>query len=117
MTTSAESVEAATRALVDTLSTTYPDYKALIIELMHALHQAAEGKGKHRHAKGKAFQNQIIMTAGRVFGLGFHFGQVTKKMDECSELHTTDEVLKEIHGAIVYLGAAAILVRERQIHK
>ena len=98
---------------VNAVYAAYPGYDALVTELLAALHQASQCKGKRRHSKGRAFHDQIIMTAGRLYGVGFHFGQVAKKMDECSELESLEAVLEELHGAIVYLSAAAALVRER----
>lgn len=91
-------------------------YETLAAELQHAFSQSAHGKGKHRHANGKAFDRQPIMEIGRMVGAGYPAGQAQKKLQEAMGMlkrGETSEALAELHGAIVYTAAAAILIREQ----
>jgi hypothetical protein len=106
---------------VGTVSSTYftrltaaPGYEQLAKVLDDALAQAQAGKGKERHAgDGEAFHDQQIVqlcewmgsTQGDVF-------QAAKKAIESTRL-PPDRAIHEIHGAIVYL-AAAVIVLQRQ---
>lgn len=92
-----------------------PGYDILAKELHSAFLQSAEGKGKERHANGKAFDRQPIMEIGRMVGPAYTAGQAQKKAQEAMGMHKrgeTDRAIAELHGAIVYLAATAALLRE-----
>lgn len=93
-------------------------------ELSHildaAFEQAAAGKGKERHANGQRFTDQPIMTIGRRRGIGFPLGQVEKKTDEAHGMFSRgehDKAEAELLGAINYLAAAILLIREHKAGK
>lgn len=90
-------------------------YEQLAKVLDDALAQAQAGKGKERHAgEGEAFHDQQIVqlcewmgsTQGDVF-------QAAKKAIESTRL-PTDRAIHELHGAIVYLAAAVIVLERRR---
>jgi len=86
-------------------------YEMLADVLTLALNQAASGKGKERHAKdGEPFQQQKICEITRRVGLGYPLGQATKKAYE--SLRIGDRGPAELLGAINYLAAAVIVMRE-----
>lgn len=90
-------------------------YEPLARELTEAYSQSAHGKGKARHANGKPFDRQPIMELGRLYGPGFAAGQAAKKAQEALGMVSRGEREKavfEMHGAIVYLAAAAALIKE-----
>ena len=92
-------------------STDIPGYEDLRRVLELAYSQAARGKGKERHADGRAFMDQPIMLIQEMIGPGFGLGQACKKLQESQRLewsHAQNELL----GAIVYI-AAAYLHREK----
>jgi hypothetical protein len=77
-----------------------------------ALAQAASGKGKERHAvEGEAFENQPILEITRRIGLGYPLGQAIKKIYESERLEK-DAAIKELLGAINYIAAAVIRLKE-----
>lgn len=86
------------------------DYGPLAGVYELALFQAANGKGKDRHADNKPFENQIIMTIQDQVGSGFTLGQCIKKMTESKRLATMENGKKrasaELLGAMNYLAAA-----------
>lgn len=93
-------------------------YAGLHGVLSDAYHQAAGGKGKERHATDEPFEDQPIMVITRlladhpVAALGY---QAIKKTVEAGRLHRTkgpDAAIRELHGAINYLAAMVIRVRE-----
>lgn len=93
-------------------------YAGLHGVLSDAYHQAAGGKGKERHATDEPFEDQPIMVITRlladhpVAALGY---QAVKKTVEAGRLHRTkgpDAAIRELHGAINYLAAMVIRVRE-----
>jgi hypothetical protein len=91
-------------------------YEALGRELSAAYEQSAHGKGKQRHANGRTFDRQPILELARLYGPGFAAGQSAKKAQEALGMAARGEVDKaihEIHGAIVYLAATAIRLREQ----
>ncbi len=99
------------RASVDT-------YHELIRVLKDAHAQASSGKGKERHANGRPFDRQPIMELGRMFGPGFAAGQAAKKAQEAMGMisrQNNDAAVAELLGAINYLAACVMLVRERQV--
>lgn len=86
-------------------------YESLKEVLDDALRQASDGKGKERHAKkDEPFDKQKICEITRRVGLGYPIGQAIKKAEESLRLGTRgpDELL----GAINYLAAAVICMRE-----
>ena len=86
------------------------DYVALKRVLDMAYEQASAGKGKERHANGKAFTEQPIFTITALVGLGFPLGQAMKKAQEARAMALRGEqsaAYRELLGAIVYLAAAA----------
>lgn len=86
-------------------------YQSLHDVLCDALAQAAEGKGKERHAEdGQAFEEQWIM---RLAPLSFTVGQACKKAIESLRL-PPDRAERELLGAINYL-AAEVLRRRKEI--
>tara|TARA_R110000772_G_scaffold51809_4_gene118868 strand:+ start:1008 stop:1358 length:351 start_codon:yes stop_codon:yes gene_type:complete len=82
-----------------------------------AVDQAANGKGKERHAitQGvfRPFHEQPICSIGRMAGVGYTIGQAMKKGHEACEL-PRDRALTEILGAINYLAASYILIEEKK---
>lgn len=90
-------------------------YGPLGTVLNAAYDQAAVGKGKDRHARGKAFLEQPIMEIGRMVGPGYATGQAMKKLQEANAMAGRgqfDAALAELLGAINYCAAAYILVDE-----
>lgn len=91
------------------------DLKYLLLwnTLRDAWDQAANGKGKERHQKDdEPFEDQPICAFARRVGLGYPLGQAMKKIDEASRMEPEAAVM-EILGAINYLAAAVIVIRER----
>lgn len=88
-------------------------YASLRRVLDLAFAQAAEGKGKERHAsEGTTFEAQPMVTEGLEVGSNhFAIGQARKKLRESTRLEK-DATLREILGAINY-AVGAYLVRER----
>lgn len=95
---------------------TEPGYEPLAGVLQEALDQAQHGKGKDRHAVtqgvARPFDRQPILEIGRMAGPGFDVGQAMKKAHEACEL-PPDRAVAELLGAINYLAAAVMLIRER----
>lgn len=92
-----------------------PQYIGLQQALHAAYSQAAEGKGKERHANNKDFDRQPIMEIGRMVGAGYPLGQAMKKAQEAGGMLRRDEPLRaqaELLGAINYLAAAWLLIEE-----
>lgn len=90
-------------------------YAALLRELSEAYLQSAKGKGVERHANGRPFDRQPIMELARMHGPGFATGQAAKKAQEALGMAARGEKAKamaELHGAVVYVCAAASLIRE-----
>jgi hypothetical protein len=87
-------------------------HHSLAMVLDAALRQSAEGKGIERHSKnGEAFEDQVICEIGRRVGDGATIGQAIKKAQEAQRLPYPRNIA-EIHGAINYLAATAILMEE-----
>jgi len=93
----------------------FAEYSALRKILKRAFNQAADGKGKERHADGKAFEEQPIIRIQELVGSGFCLGQAIKKIQESIRLETPQASM-ELLGAINYI-AAVIFFRERQYTK
>jgi len=82
-------------------------YESLSSILERALLQAAEGKGKKRHASGEPFEKQPICQIRRNVGGGFTRGQAIKKIIESGRLSRAHAV-HELLGAINYIAAEII---------
>lgn len=90
-------------------------YASLYSVLQDALHQAAAGKGKERHANDDPFERQSICEITRKHGLAFATGQAAKKLEESHrllQLRGVEAATNEILGAINYAAAAVIVLRE-----
>ena len=87
--------------------------KTLKQELDAAFSQADTGKGQSRHGHGMPFHKQPIMEITRRVGLGYPLGQAIKKIIE-SQTMTPYKAIHELHGAIVYVAAAAAVIREKE---
>jgi len=93
-----------------------PGYESLERELAYAFNQSANGKGKERHANGRPFDRQPILELARLYGPGFTAGQSAKKTQEALGMAARGEferAIAEVHGAIVYLAATALRLREQ----
>lgn len=91
------------------------NYASLRSVLSDALHQAAFGKGKERHANDDPFERQSICEITRKHGLAFATGQAAKKLEESHrllQLRGAEAAINEILGAINYAAAAVIVLRE-----
>lgn len=91
-------------------------YERLAGILNEAHNHAAVGKGRERHARGATpFHRQPIVEIGRMVGPGFELGQAMKKAQEATGMLSRgerDRAVAECLGAINYLAAAVILIRE-----
>ena len=92
-------------------------YAPLADILREAYDQSARGKGKERHANGKPFLMQPIMSIGRMVGPGYPLGQAMKKAQEAGSMYArgnTPAATAELLGVIVYTAAAVNLMREQE---
>lgn len=91
-------------------------YSSLAAVLREAFEQASNGKGRERHASGEPFEQQTICQTIRAHGVGFGTGQAEKKGRESHKLLKMDNgrerAVAELLGAINYLAAAVIVIRE-----
>lgn len=91
-------------------------YMPLELVLCAAYAQASGGKGKERHAAGDAFNDQPILTIGRLLkSADGEAYQAIKKLREGLMMHRRGEseaALREMLGAINYIAATALLVAE-----
>jgi len=87
------------------------EYDSLGEVLSAALHQAAIGKGKERHANDEPFEEQDICAITRSEGHGFTRGQAIKKIKEAKRLDR-EAAIRELLGAINYLAADIIVLGE-----
>ena len=93
-------------------STAPGPYASLRRVLDLAWQQAANGKGRERHAKdGEPFEQQKICEIARRVGLGFPIGQAVKKAEESVGLGIGAGIRENL-GAINYLAAAVIVMEE-----
>lgn len=93
-------------------------YGDLVRILQEAHAQASRGKGRERHANGRPFDRQPIMELGRMFGPGFAAGQAAKKAQEAMGMiqrRNDEAAVAELLGAINYLAACVMLVREHHV--
>ena len=82
-----------------------------------AYEQAANGKGKERHANDKPFTAQPIMEIARMVGPGYQLGQAMKKSQEAGGMiqrGQPDRAKAELLGAINYLAACVLLIEEAE---
>jgi len=88
-------------------------YMTLAKVLDRAFDQASGGKGKDRHVKveGQRFEDQPICTLQHIYGNGYAFGQVGKKMEEAQRL-PKDRAVAELLGAINYIAAAVVVIED-----
>ena len=95
---------------------THDKYAALRQALDAAHEQAAEGKGRERHARdGQDFTSQPIMAITRMVGIGYPCGQAMKKLQEAvgmAERRQYEAAQREMLGAINYAAAAWIRAKE-----
>lgn len=93
-----------------------PGYFPLETVLCAAYAQAAAGKGKERHAAGDDFNDQPILSIGRLLkSADGEAYQAIKKLREGLMMHRRGEseaALREMLGAINYIAATALLVAE-----
>lgn len=88
-------------------------------EVLHdAYEQAANGKGKERHATDNAYKDQVICAVQRLsfkHPFGYQAGQVCKKIIEAGRLFEqgkTDAAYAEVCGAVNYAAAMGIMIKE-----
>ena len=94
-----------------------PGYEELMLALNAAYVQAAGGKGKERHARGKPLHKQPIMKIARMVGPGYPTGQAMKKLQEAvgmMEKGNFEAAQAEALGAINYAAAFYILLGEKR---
>jgi len=99
------------------LTEAIPGYTTLSAILAEALTRASEGKGKDRHANGKPFDEQPIVTLNLTLGSqdGPLF-QIQKKCAEASRFYAAGErerAENELLDCIVYAVGAVITGRKR----
>lgn len=83
-------------------------YEKLKSVLDAAYEQAANGKGKERHAQeGEPFHEQVMADGAKRFGTGALLFQAYKKSEESQRL-PYERAVNELLGAIVYLAGAVI---------
>lgn len=85
------------------------DYRTLLGVLFDSLDQAAYGKGKERHANDLPFEEQRMSSISKALNspLGMAY-QAIKKVQEGVQFEETERVIKELHGAIVYIAGMII---------
>lgn len=96
----------------NTFSDTDPNYQSLREILLLAYEQAAEGKGKERHARGNPFEEQHMQTISRLLdtdrGMAF---QVIKKLTEGLDMEDPAARERELLGAINYIAGIVVYYR------
>ncbi len=91
-----------------------PGYEKLGDVFQRAYDQAAQGKGKDRHAQeGEPFHEQVMADMAKRFGTGSLLGQAFKKSEESQRLDHPRAVA-ELLGAMVYLAGAVIDLERRE---
>lgn len=108
-------VQGNVEVLTDEELQTRQDYAPLQEVLEAAYQQAASGKGRERHVAGarEPFTQQVICQGGRRYGRSALLFQAHKKAEESQRLPPA-RAEAELLGAIVYLAAAVVLLREEQ---
>lgn len=95
-----------------------PSYSSLENVLKDAVSQSQTGKGAERHANNNNFEDQVICVVGRLLKghrYAAHAYQAIKKTIEAGRLYDLkgkDAAYNEILGAINYLSALAIMIKE-----
>ena len=92
-------------------------YYSLSNVLGAAYHQAAQGKGKERHARDKPFDKQPIMEISRMVGPGYATGQAMKKLQEAKSMMDRGQLaaaIAEALGAINFTAAFYLLIEEAE---
>jgi hypothetical protein len=86
-----------------------PDYQSLREVLDAAYDQAANGKGKERHARGNPFEEQHMQTISQLLntdrGMAF---QAIKKLTEGIDMADPAARQRELLGAINYIAGIII---------
>jgi hypothetical protein len=91
-----------------------PEYFSLSSVFDAAIEQAQNGKGKARHATCEPFEQQQICQIPRYQGsVDFVTGQAIKKCLEINKLSSTDAKIHELYGALNYIAAAVIVLKEK----
>lgn len=101
----------------DNLDFSDPNYETLARILKMAYGQASTGKGKERHANGRKFDDQPIMTIAKDHGLGYQTGQAEKKLKEAHTLlkiKGKDAAIRELLGVINYTAAAIAYIENME---
>ena len=94
-------------------------YNVLRDVFASAVEQASGGKGKERHANGAPFVDQPILAITRLLtghpcgALAYQAIKKTVEAGRLVELKGTDAAVAEIHGAMNYLGAMVIILKEQ----
>ena len=92
-----------------------PDAYTPLLEVFDAaFEQAANGKGKERHANDKPFVEQPIMRITEAVGIGFPLGQAMKKIEESKGMVERGQPVAAVHellGAIVYIAGAILFLK------
>lgn len=89
------------------------NYKSLKEVLDRALDQAANGKGKERHANNDAFEDQVMCYLASQLGPAGPIFQACKKAIEANRLPHPASV-NELLGAINYLAGAVIEIERKR---
>ena len=90
------------------------NYKTLKIALDAAFNRAAKGKGADRHANGRPFDQQPILSIQRDLGsTQFALGQIMKKTTELTKFND-DDAKKELLDIMVYAAAAWVYLDQRE---
>ncbi|AFB84062.1 hypothetical protein F418_p45 [Hafnia phage Enc34] len=88
------------------------NYQSLCDVLFGALHQAAYGKGRERHANDDPFESQRMQVisdqVGSVSGMAY---QVVKKVTEALNMPTVEQQERELYGAINYTAGMLIWLK------
>lgn len=88
------------------------NYQSLCDVLFGALHQAAYGKGRERHANDEPFERQRMQVisdqVGSVSGMAY---QVVKKVTEALNMPTVEQQERELYGAINYTAGMLIWLK------
>ena len=101
----------------DNLGFSDPNYETLARILKMAYDQASAGKGKERHANGRKFDDQPIMTIAKDHGLGYQTGQAEKKLKESHtllKLKGKEAAIRELLGVINYTAAAIAFIENME---
>jgi hypothetical protein len=95
------------------MATVHKGYESLAAVLDAALHQAAEGKGKERHAQDLPFDQQPMQNISTLLDSpdGMLY-QAMKKIQESTRL-PHDRAIAELLGAIVYTAGAVVYVENK----